>query len=102
MEFYNSNLESLKQKNTNLYNRILKTQETLAKEKENEIYIEEARNGSSILGVRRGDWKVSLNSRYNPEHEAKMWVKGFSWNGYENVFLMFGLENGTYIRSLIK
>lgn len=102
MEFYNSNLESLKQKNTNLYNRILKTQETLATEKENEIYIEEARNGSSILGVRRGEWKVSLNSRYNPEHEAKMWVKGFSWNGYENVFLMFGLANGTYIRALIK
>lgn len=102
MEFYNSNLESLKQKNTNLYNRILKTEETLAVEKENEIYIEEARNGSSILSMCIGGCKVSLNSRYNPEHEAKMWVKGFLWNGYENVFLMFGLANGTYIRELIK
>ncbi len=101
MEFYNSNLESLKQKNRNLYHRILK-EETLAVEQENEIYMEKARNGSCILGMRRGGWKVSLNSRYNPEHEAQMWVKGFSWNGYENVFIMFGLANGTYIRALIR
>lgn len=101
MELYENNLESLKQKNRNLYNRILEIEETLAVEK-NKIYIEKAKNGSCILGMHRDGRKVSLNSRYNPEHEAEVWVKGFSWNGYENVILMFGLANGTYIRALIR
>ena len=102
MEFYSSNLESLKQKNTNLYHHILKIEDTLAMGQENEIYIDQAQNGSCILGMHKEGREFSLNSRYNPGHEAEMWVKGFSWNGYENIFLMFGLANGTYIRALLK
>lgn len=102
MEFYNNNLEKLKKKNINLYNNILKSEQILSEESEQKFYVTQARNGSEVIGLHRGDRKYLLNSQYSPEHEAEMWAKGFSWNGYENVFIMFGLVNGTYIRALLK
>lgn len=84
-----------------LYNWILKAEQELEKTEE-QICITKARNGSSIVGLDRGGRVFWLNSQYNPEHEAKMWEKGFSWNGYENIFLMFGLANGSYVRALLQ
>ena len=100
MEFYNSNLECLKNKNINLYHRILKVKETL--KDENEIYGDKAKNGANIIGVCRNGCRYALNSQYNPEHEAEMWTTGFRWKGYENVVIMYGLGNGYYLRALLK
>ena len=100
MEFCDSNLESLKNKNRSLYHRILKAKELWEGEKQ--VYKDTARNGESILGVYRNGKKYALNSQYNPTHEAEMWTSGFFWNGYENIVILFGLGNGCYVRTLMQ
>lgn len=102
MDFYNSNLEVLKEKKRNLYDYLLEAEEVLKTETEYKMCMGEARNKSPIMSMCKGEGKVWLNSQYHPEHEAKMWSEGFSWNGYENVFVMFGLANGYYIRALMR
>lgn len=100
MGFYNSNLESLKNKNINLYHRILKAEEQW--ESKSQVYKDTARNGEAILGIYRNGQKYALNSQYNPEHEAEMWARGFVWNGYENIVILFGFGNACYVRTIIQ
>lgn len=100
MEFYNSNLERLKNKNRSLYYRILKAEEQWEGEKQ--VDKDTAQNGESILSIYANGRKYALNSQYNPTHEAKMWESGFFWNGYENIVILFGLGNGCYVRTLMQ
>lgn len=101
MEYYSNNLTVLKEKNIHLYHCMLEVENELKDKEEEQFCIGEARDRSNILGLKRGERMFWLDSQYSPAHEAEMWAKGFAWKGYENIVLMFGFSNGTYIRELV-
>lgn len=56
----------------------------------------------NIMAVRRNGRLYYLNSRYSDDEFAKNWVKQFEDDNYKTVYIIFGLSNFRYAKSLLE
>lgn len=61
-----------------------------------------ARDGSTILYYEAEGKNWRLNSAYRPAAEAEKWAGQFEYSGIERRFLLFGLGNGSFLRSMLQ
>ncbi len=67
-----------------------------------EIVLGEARDGNSVLEVKRSGKDYRLNSKFRPVQEADKWAQQYKKDFLENIFVLYGFGNGCFARSLVK
>ena len=95
IDLYNKNLQKLKNKYTQMYERLLQY-----KTDEERIVVDESYNGEKIIAVKHRERLYYLNSRYNDEEFSKNWINGYDDIKYQELFLIFGLSNFNCIKKL--
>lgn len=99
---YNKNLSVLEQYRPELYNKITQLEVSQLEKKMDQIEAVTAKNGQPIIVINQKGKKVRLNSAYNPEEEAKMWAKQFTFKGLDNHITMYGFGTGYFAKELLK
>ena len=101
MCYIDNNLQCLRKNKMKLYNIIIEVIEK--KEYDfNKFKVVSAKNGQKIVEIETKDGNVRLNSLYNPEKEAKTWVKKCNFNNLDISVQMFGIVNGIFVREMLE
>lgn len=93
------NLKVLKKKNRKLYNAAVNNE---GKKLEKLITICKNEKEQDILSIYKKDHWWHLNSRYDSEYAGGEWAKQFKDMHYKNIFIVYGMSQGDYIKSLQK
>lgn len=98
MSFWEKNLEAIKEHDNDLY---IKLEQRLAQIDRNhpDYVVEQARDGSNILGVIRDGRKVMLNSTYRPVDEAEKFVGKIQFTE-NSITVLVGLGNGQIVSEI--
>lgn len=67
-----------------------------------EHWLEEAKNGSPILYIKREEEVWRLNSPYAPEKEAERWANQYEIKDLETPICLFGLGAGYFLQALLE
>jgi len=97
MNYYQINLEILKNKNEALYEKILKFED---KPYEQSFFIEKSKSGLNTLYYLKDNRKNYLHSPYDPLIEAKRWAQKVDLVK-DSIVLIFGCGLGYHIREII-
>lgn len=100
MSFWSKNLEALRQHDNDLYKKIQNCDIGINKDNQ-QFVIEQARDGSDILGVVCGERKVMLNSTYRPEDEAVKFAGKIQLTE-NSITVLVGLGNGRIVSEIMK
>lgn len=98
MGIYEKNIEAIKEKDQKLYEKIIGHEEC-----ENVLCprTDYAKNGMPITVIHNGERELYLNSRYNPEAEAKKYLSQYGdIYDYSSVVLL-GLSNGIVVSYML-
>ena len=98
MSFWEKNLEAIKQHDNDLYGKLVKRTETLDRNHPDYV-VEQARDGSAILGVMKDGRKVMLNSTYRPVDEAEKFVGKIQFTE-NSITVLVGLGNGQIVSQI--
>ena len=98
MSFWQKNMDALCVRDNDFYHKIMEEYEKREKESERFV-VEQARDGSDILGIMIDGRKVMLNSTYRPEEEAKKYV-GKILLTENSITILFGLGNGKIVSEI--
>lgn len=98
MSFWDKNIEALKQRDRDMYVNLQKHVGE-ANETEYEFVVEQARDGSDILGVVKDNRKVMLNSTYRPEEEGVKFAEKIKLTD-NSITVLFGLGNGKIVSKI--
>lgn len=104
MNFLDENMKLLKQKYLYIYEMMeIKSDET---KESSEFDIENIKllqtaAGEKTIEVTKQNEIIRLNSMFNIAYETEKWVEGFDFNSISNVFIVFGMGNGAYIKKLL-
>ena len=96
---FDRNLNALKKKNRKLYNAAVNKE---CKKQEKIIRICKNEKKQDVLSVYKKEHLWYLSSRYDSEYAAEEWVKQFKDMHYKNIFIVYGMSQGDYIKSLQK
>lgn len=104
MRFFEENIEILKKYHSDLAKRIIEQKEGILSAREGNIVVDRitAKNGEDVLIIQKDDKEYRLNSLYNPEEEAKHWIKQYTFHDICKVILMYGIGTGVFIRKLLE
>lgn len=100
MMFWEKNLEAIKDRDRDLFEKI----KSYCKQKKEAPYtcvIEQARDGSDVLGVVKEGRKVMLNSTYRPAEEAVKFAGKIQLTE-NSITVLFGFGNGQIVSEIIK
>lgn len=98
MSFWDKNLEAIKEKDCDMFNKI---QEHGSIEKNGQQFIiEQARDGSDILGITAEGRKVMLNSTYRPKDEAVKFAGKIELTE-NSITVLVGLGNGLVVSEIL-
>lgn len=100
MNFYDSNLDVIKNKRTGLYNGIT----SYKKENENnniQITSIPTKDGNNTISLLLDNQQYRLNSIYQPVKEAQKWASALNYHNIDTVTSMYGLGNGFFLRELL-
>ena len=98
-ELYENNMSALKKRAPEFYKKI----ELNDCEYQSMISVEPARNGSNIISMKRIDGdNICLNSKYNPDEEARRYALQYEKMKETMVFLILGFGNGMIARAIAK
>lgn len=96
MPFWDKNIQAIKKRDHDLFNKL----EKYELQAEHEYIVEQARDGSDILGVVTEGRKVMLNSTYRPLEEAVKYAGKIQLT--ENSVIVFhGLGNGLIVSEIL-
>lgn len=100
MSYWEQNMEVLQKRDVDFYHKV---KECLEQEEYcyDDFIMEQARDGSDILGIMRDGKKVMLNSTYRPEEEAKKYV-GKILLTENSITVLYGLGNGQIVSQIQK
>lgn len=100
MDYYNKNIECIKDHKPKLLEAIEKNNISLTNKLEviNSI---PTKDENKAIVVQYKSKEYRLNSSYRPIEEAKKWAKAYSIKNINTVINMFGLGNGMFVRALI-
>lgn len=103
MDYYQKNLDLLKEYRTPLYDLYIeKIEQSERVYPCEEIAVQTARDGSSIFQVSRDGHSVRLNSPYRPLQEAERWASQFSGENILVNAMLFGMGNGMFAQALLQ
>lgn len=95
---YEKNLNALKERYIDLYNRIMETDELYGSDV---VFVENAKNEEKIIKYCKEGKDVYLNSKYNPTSEADRFMKDYYDMADKSLLTMFGLANCSYIKAFV-
>lgn len=98
---YNNNLEALKKYKQDIFEALRNMDDTYNTDKENSVYIEQAKNGAPIVKYCKAGREVYLNSRYNPAKEAEKFMEDIVKMPDESIITMVGLANGAFAKEFL-
>ena len=101
MNYLDENLNALKIRNENLYNKVREYVDNTEIDYSN-FSIIDTRDGNAIVVINRSGKEIRLNSIYNAEKEASHWVKQFDFSNIDTNVAMFGISNGIFTREILK
>lgn len=99
MNIYEKNMEVLNRNDHSLYVALQEAEDKL-KNPRIKVWEESALNGEPVLFVEKGETTYRLNSIYNPTYEATIWSEQFEQISLQDVYILFGLGNGSSVRAL--
>lgn len=103
MDYYQKNLDILKEYRTPLYDLYIeKIEQNEQKYPCEEVSVQTAKDGNAIFHVCRGGNSVRLNSPYRPLQEAERWASQFSGDNILVNAMLFGMGNGMFALALIR
>lgn len=91
-DIYENNIDKLKNTNIELYNKL--------KDIKNIDYDNVHVNDNDVVEVYVNDRWWALDSRYDSGYAVARWIEQFDDIHYKNIFIIYGLANGEYIRAL--
>ncbi len=100
MTIYEKNMAVIERTNKALYKGLIEKQENKEYSPQVEVREEKALNGEPILVINKAGEEYRLNSLYNPTHEAQIWSEQYKAEHLLNVFILFGLGSGYFVRAL--
>ena len=92
MKYLDENLNALKIRNENLYNKVREYVDNTEIDYSN-FSIIDTRDGNAIVVINRSGKEIRLNSIYNAEKEASHWVKQFD---FSNILLLLTCVNAFF------
>lgn len=95
---YEDNLNALKRHHIYLY-RFLVNNSYIEKKG---AMIEYAKNEDPIIAVERNGRKQYLNSKYNPEHEAEVFVQDYLGMPDASILFMYGFSTGIFAKKYLQ
>lgn len=98
MSFWDKNLEVIKEKDCDMFNKI-QEHENIEKNG-GQFIIEQARDGSDILGISEDGHKVMLNSTYRPKDEAVKFAGKIELTE-NSITVLVGLGNGIVVSEIL-
>lgn len=98
MSFWQKNMDALCIRDEDFYHKIMKECEKREKKPERFV-VEQARDGSNILGIMADGRKIMLNSTYRPKEEAEKYV-GKIFLTENSITILFGLGNGQIVSEI--
>lgn len=102
MDYYQKNINLLKEYRLPLYERYMKAVEKAEWAYPcDEITAQNAKDGSTIFHVKREGQSVRLNSPYRPRQEAERWAAQFSGENILVNAMLFGFGNGMFAQALL-
>lgn len=102
MNYYEKNMECLKQCRFKLYEMLQASEQYIQINKLDWIQSEPAKNAELFLTFQKDGKQCRLVSSYNPQQEAKKWVEQYTFNNINAVITLFGFGTGTFAREIIK
>lgn len=100
MSVWEKNLEAVRKKDEELAEKVQKFYESADKGTRNYV-LEQARDGSDILGIIADERKVMLNSTYRPKDEAVKYAGKIQYTE-NSIILFFGMGNGIILSEILK
>lgn len=98
MSFWDMNIEALRQRDADMYVNLQKHVEE-REATEHQFVLEQARDGSNILGVVKDGRKIMMNSTYRPKEEAIKFSEKIKLTD-NSITVLFGLGNGTIVSEI--
>lgn len=98
MSFWKKNLEAIKEYDNDLYVK-LEERDSQIDRNHPDYVMEQARDGSAILGVMKDDRKIMLNSTYRPADEAEKFVGKIRFTE-NSITVLVGLGNGQIVSQI--
>lgn len=92
MSFWKKNIEALKKRDEDMFVSIQEYRTQMSGD-EIDIFVEQARDGSDILGIVQDERRVRLNSTYRPREEAVKFAGKIQLTD-NSITVLFGLGNG--------
>ena len=96
MSYWEKNMDALRVRDEDFYHKIMECKEKQQDDTGDSYVVEQARDGSDILGLIRDGKKIMLNSTYRPEEEANKYV-GKIFLTENSITILFGLGNGQIV-----
>lgn len=101
MNFYDKNMQCLKEHRLELFHSINGVDPKQTSNRLDEIKSITARNGEETLIIKFQSEEYRLNSLYNPSQEVERWVDQFHFGNISNLIVMYGFGNGIFARTLL-
>lgn len=98
MSFWDKNLEVIKEKDNDMFNKIQEHEDI--EKNSRQFIIEQARDGSDILGISEDGHKVMLNSTYRPKDEAVKFAGKIELTE-NSITVLVGLGNGIVVSEIL-
>lgn len=96
---YEKNMVTLKEYYRVIYDKIMHDGDV---DDSHFFAIETAKNGEKTIKYIQDGHPIYLNSKYNPTNEADKYMSDTFDMPDESILIMFGISNGTYVRSYLK
>lgn len=102
MNYYEKNLESIKEYKKYLHSSMKKANVSSELNQLDEIHTVDTKNKEQAVIIKLHSADYRLNSVYYPTQEAKKWVEQYNFKNLNNVISMFGFGNGIFARAIIE
>ncbi|MDD3172604.1 MAG: DUF115 domain-containing protein [Herbinix sp.] len=102
MNFYDINLQMIKEKRKYLYECLMECDFHTEKNLLSNINSIETKDGNRAIVLEKEGNITRLNSAYRPQAEAEKWAGQFDFNNLDIVVSMFGFGNGIFAREIMK
>lgn len=98
-DILNKNLKIIEESYPEIYADYLEYADKL--QEDTETFLDKSLDGSYITGIVRENRDWYFNSRYNPVKAAEEWSEKFTNINFQAIFVLLGLANGMYAKSLL-
>lgn len=102
MNYFEMNLEYIKNYNVHLYNKLEKLDINANSNKLDSIESVDTKDGNKAVYISFNSVTYRLNSIYRPIEEAKKWAEQFKFTNINTIVTMFGFGNGIFAKALLE